>query len=325
MAPNPFQRRFGPPALDGPVPLPTSEQYAGVLLDPGSAFADDELRECTPVLDRRGWPVAIAGSFGSVFRLSDPDGRPVAVKCFTRYAENPGVQQRRYALISSLLGRLNRRWKVDFEVLSKGVLVGSQWHPVLKMEWVQGESLASFIDLSLRRPGALAGVARAFATLVDELAEDGLAHGDLQHGNILVQDDTKLRLVDYGGMYAPDLEPLGVPEKGHENFQSPAREMDFGPDIDRFSAWVIYGSLVALTLEPTLWVRLRAGQRNQLLFNQADFSDPAGSAALRALEESGKGALQALGNALREIWSGGLAWIPRLDPTLLPAPAFVAA
>jgi hypothetical protein len=320
-----FQRRFGSPAADGPVPLPTPDQYAGVLLDPASAFADSDLRDCTPVLDRHGRALAITGSFGSVFRLNDPDGRPVGVKCFTRYSENPGVQQRRLALISSVLGLVNRRWKVDFEVQPKGVLVGSQWHPILKMDWVHGEGLGSFIDRNLRRPGAVEVVARRFATLVDELAEDGLAHGDLQHGNILVEASSKLRLVDYGGMYVPGLETLGVPEKGHENFQSPDRGDEFGPHIDRFSAWVIYGSLVALTLEPSLWVRLRAGQGNQLLFNQTDFADPDASPALRALAESGKGGLRALGETLREIWAAGVAWIPKLDPGVLPTPAHLPA
>jgi serine/threonine protein kinase len=322
---NPLQRRFGAPIRDGAVPLPTNEQYAGALLDPGSAFADDDLRECLPVLDRSGRPVAVAGSFGTVFRFSDPMRRPIAVKCFTRYAENPGSVQRRYAFISSVLSRLHHRWKVDFEVLTKGVLVGTQWHPILKMEWVQGDSLGAFIERNTRRPGALATVAHRFAGLVSDLTQDGLAHGDLHQGNILVEGSGKLRLIDYGGMYVPGLEPLGVPERGHEHYQSPERDVQFGPDLDRFSAWVIYGSLVALTIEPTLWIRLRAGRSEQLLFNQSDFCDPDASPALRALDESGKRPLQALGEVLREVWGAGLARIPRLDTTLLPAPAFLAA
>ncbi|HEY8202268.1 MAG TPA: AarF/UbiB family protein [Actinomycetota bacterium] len=305
--------------------MPTLEQYESVLTHPDSAFADTELRGCAPMLDRHGRPFAVAGKFGSVFRFDHPAGYPLAVKCFTHYAEHPGLHQRRHALISSVLSRLSRRWKVDFDVLPKGVLVGCDWHPILKMQWVEGKSLGSFIDGSLRRPGVLATVARRFASLVADLAEEGLAHGDLHQGNILVEPDMELRLVDYGGMYVPELEPLGVPEKGHKDFQSPDREGQFGPDVDRFSAWVIYGSLVALTIDPTLWFRLRAGRSDQLLFNHADFRDPAGSGALRVLQETGKGALQALAETLRSVWEAGLAQIPKLDPGALPPPAPASA
>jgi hypothetical protein len=72
-------------------------------------------------------------------------------------------------------------------------------------------------------------------------------------------------------------------------------------------------------------VRLRAGQGNQLLFNQTDFADPDASPALRALAESGKGGLRALGETLREIWAAGVAWIPKLDPGVLPTPAHLPA
>lgn len=319
-----LERRFGAIRAGGAAPLPTADQYAQALLDPGSAFADRELRGCAARLDRHGRPLAVAGSFGTVFRLSDPDGRPLAVKCFTRYGEHPGLHQRRYALISSVLSRLSHRWKVDFEVLPKGLLVGTQWHPILKMEWVQGQRLGAYIDRNLRRPQALASLAARFASLVADLGEDGLAHGDLQQGNILVERGAELRLIDYGGMYVPGLEPLGVSETGHEDFQSPHRGGEFGPDMDRFSAWVIYGSLVALTVDPTLWIRLRAGRRDQLLFNHGDFRDPAESPALRALEESGKGALQALAETLRDVWERGLNAIPRLDPGALPAAALAS-
>jgi hypothetical protein len=265
--------------------------------------------------------VAATGSFGSVFRVSHPQGRSLAVKCFTRYAEHPGLFHRRHALVSAVLKRIGHRWKVEFELVPKGVLVERQWYPVLKMEWVQGQDLGSFVDRNLRRPGVVATVAMRFASLAADLAANGLAHGDLQQGNLLVEPNRELRLIDYASMYAPGLESLAVAEKGHEHYQSPDREGQFGPDLDRFSTWVIYGSLVALTIDPTLWVRLRAGRQDQLLFNRGDFSDPAASPALEALTTSGSGALRALGETLRDIWERGLAAVPMLDPDALPAPA----
>jgi len=47
-------------------------------------------------------------------------------------------------------------------------------------------------------------LAERFRTMVSRLKEAGIAHGDLQHGNILVIDDD-YKLVDYDGIYVPSL------------------------------------------------------------------------------------------------------------------------
>ena len=45
------------------------------------------------------------------------------------------------------------------------------------------------------------------------MREHVIAHGDLQHGNIIVQDDGTIRLVDYDGCYVPELAGLKSNEK----------------------------------------------------------------------------------------------------------------
>src|SRR5947207_7795110 len=55
------------------------------------------------------------------------------------------------------------------------------------------------------------------------------------------------------------------------------------PYLDNFSGWVIYVSLVALSIYPNLWQTFRGGD-DCLLFRKRDFEDPDHSGLLKALE-----------------------------------------
>ena len=99
----------------------------------------------------------------------------------------------------------------------------------------------------------------------------GIAHGDLQHGNIKVEAGCRIILVDYDGMFVPSMQGFTSNELGHRNYQHPGRTKDhFGGYLDNFSAWSIYTSLYCLTLDPTLWRKLEAGDEC-LLFRQEDY------------------------------------------------------
>src|SRR5436305_8445438 len=119
----------------------------------------------------------------------------------------------------------------------------------------------------------MAYLAIRFAELVGELRAAGIAHGDLQHGNILVAPGGDLRLTDYDGMYVPALSGLESNELGHRNYQHPGRRRsEFGPHLDDFSSWVIYASLTALSIDPVLWGRLDGGDEC-LLIRSRDLRD----------------------------------------------------
>ena len=84
---------------------------------------------------------------------------------------------------------------------------------------------------------------------MSELRAANIAHGDLQHGNVVVVGD-QLRLLDYDGMFVPALANKQSNECGHRNYQLPKRSRwDYGPHLDHFSAWVIYVSLVAVAVQ----------------------------------------------------------------------------
>ncbi|MGW4561577.1 hypothetical protein ACWEN3_03915 [Streptomyces sp. NPDC004561] len=152
------------------------------------------------------------------------------------------------------------------------------------MEWTEAVTLSSWLDDNHAHPFAVDRLADRFEALTRDLAAHEIAHGDLQHGNLLVASDDTLRLVDYDGMYVPALAGMGGTERGHRNYQSPMRgNDDFGAALDRFSAWVIFLSLKAIASDPALWNRLHEPSGEFLLLTEDDFKSPGGSTRLQTL------------------------------------------
>jgi hypothetical protein len=292
------------------IVLPTASDYREALQNPASTLRDPELRRGRPDLDGFEMPRAISGNSASVFSLRSGVQR-YALKCFTRRVDG---QAERYQMISAALARLRAPWLVRFEFLPEEILIGRVRHPALKMEWVDAVGMIAYVREHLNDTAVLRGLLEGFVALVWELETAGIAHGDLQHGNILVAADGQLRLVDYDGMYVPGLERLGAIEVGHRNYQSPRRTLaDFGPKLDRFSAWVIYTSLAALTIDASLWHRLDAGDE-RLLFGRDDLDPTAASSALDVLELSGNPNLGRLSMFIRDIALRDLESVPPLTP-----------
>ncbi|MGW2278109.1 hypothetical protein [Streptomyces sp. NPDC001770] len=267
--------------------FPSGAAYAEALQHTQLCFRHPELRGARPELTKLGIPRAISGAFASVFSLtSATSGQRYAVKCFTRHVPD---QELRYRAISDRLARLNpaelsQPWKLGFEYLPDAIIVGREYYPVLKMEWIEAVTLSSWLDDHFTDRYAVDRLAERFASLTRDLSDHEIAHGDFQHGNLLVAADDTFRLVDYDGMYVPELSGLGGTERGHRNYQSPLRgNDDFGALLDRFSAWVVFLSLKAVAADPALWGRLHEPSGEFLLLTEDDFRNPVGSTGLRTL------------------------------------------
>lgn len=291
--------------------FPSGGTYVAALQNTGVCFEHPHLRGGTPDLNNLGQPRPISGQFASVFAVTSASGHRYAVKCFTREVPD---QARRYRAISNHLAPLNRPWRVGFEYVTRGIHT-DDWYPVLKMEWVQATDLSRWIDGHLDDRPALAKVASHFANLVTELADVGIGHGDLQHGNVLVTPAGDLKLVDYDGMYVPALGGLEATEFGHRHYQSPLRtQHDFGPDLDRFAAWVIYLSLFAVAVDPMLWRQLREDGAEHLLLARDDFTQPATSYRLYTLLNHSEPQIRRLAGQVRDLLSVPLDAVPALRP-----------
>ncbi len=290
------------------MPWPTPQDYNEAIQSPQISFSDPDLRQGVVEVTSLGLPKPITGGFASVYHVKCKN-RDWAVRCFLREFQD---QQERYGAISKHLRSAKSPYIVGFEFLAQGIRVKGRWYPILKMEWVRGELLNSYIRKHLGQPDAFRELANRWMTMIRALRAAGIAHGDLQHGNILVVNGD-FRLIDYDGMFVPALNGRFSNEVGHRNYQHPQRtEFDFGPTIDNFSAWVIYVSLIALSIDSGLWTQMKAGDEC-LLFRREDFEEPFASQHLSLLSTHRDQRLGALVGLFQSILYRGPGQIPSID------------
>jgi hypothetical protein len=267
-----------------------------------------------------GLPKMISGNFASVFPVTSAAGHQYAVKCFTREVSH---QLQRYMSIGAYLSRLQPWWATDFQFIPDGIQVEASRYPILRMNWVRGLTLARWISNNINQPTAIADLARRFDDMIRDLAAASMAHGDLQAGNLLVADNGALHLVDYDGMYVPGLDALPAGEIGHPDYQPPGRSLtDYGPAMDRFSAWLISLSLKILAADPGLWDQLNPVHDEYLLLNRSDLLDLRSSPRFSVLSSHRNAEVRRLANMARDILTLPSAAIPALaipSPTDIPA------
>ncbi len=273
---------------------PSPQDYNEALQNPDVAFSDTELRRASVVTDSLGLPRPISGSFASVYHLKG-ELKNYAVRCFLHRVPD---QQTRYEMISEFVRQANLDHTVSFECIEQGVQIQGIWFPILKMEWVDGDTLDCFIEKNLHEPDKIANLAEKFQKMCTDLQTTGMAHGDLQHGNILVTTSGDVRIVDYDGMFVPRMSGLLSTERGHRNYQHPARSAGhFNDSLDNFSMLVINLSLRMLARDPSLYARLNAD--DSLLLKFADLADSRRSRAFEILESHPDAEVCRLGKLLR--------------------------
>ena len=179
---------------------------------------------------------------------------------------------------------------VKFHYLEEGIRIHGQWYPLVKMRWVEGFTLNDFIREQLDKPALLERLAQMWIRLGEELRDASMAHGDLQHGNVLLAPKGKsgalaLKLIDYDGMFVPALADIPSGEVGHPNYQHPQRlrEGAYHREIDRFSHLLIYTALRCVRAGGGVELWQRYDNLENLLFREEDFRQPAKSRLLSDL------------------------------------------
>lgn len=273
---------------------PTHADYQESIQNPSFCLKDPDLKAATVACNMLGLPKVMSGNFASVYELGNDDVR-WAVRCFVRQVPN---QHRHYALLSQHLGSIRPECLVGFEYILEGIQLLGRWYPIVKMEWVEGDPLNVFLEDYHSDSDLLLGMAQSFRELVNSLIIHQIAHGDLQHGNVMVTPEKGLKLVDYDGMFVPPLGQVQSPELGHANYQHPKRTPHFyDSSLDRFSALVIFTCLRALAADAGLWNRFYSGEN--LLLTADDYQDPDNSKAFEELLKSPDPSVSKLTQLLR--------------------------
>ncbi len=266
-----------------PGTYPAAGDYYKAVQAPARTFTVPKLQAAEFVWDSLG-PTLARGSSAVVFQAA-VEGRPQALRCYIR---NDASSRDRYsALDAYLAGHDLSPYVSGTTWLDAAIMVNRATWPVLTMEWIDGRTLNEYVDYLVAgsNAAALTTLAGRWRELVALLQRSEFAHGDLQHGNVMVDQEGQLRLVDFDGVWIPQLAGQAPPtEFGHPNYQHPLRHV-WDRWLDTFSALVIYLSLVALGRDPGLWLALYNSKN--LLFAKNDFFPPFKTEAWKQLAALG--------------------------------------
>jgi len=249
--------------------LPSPEQYQQALQQPlARIFKDPQLQQGLIELTPLGLPRIYSGNFALTYEVKAPSGK-FAVRCFHRSSNGLAL---RYAAISSKLKQLQSKYFVPFEYMPSGINVDGSSYPLVKMGWASGETLSQFLSNNFKNSTHLGNLKTSLLALSDFMIASQIAHGDIQLGNLMISSNgNSIQLIDYDGMYVPEIKTMGASEIGHRNFQHPKRSSkEFNEKIDYFSIIALDIALSALQKDPSLWDKTQSDEEG-VIFRANDF------------------------------------------------------
>ena len=263
---------------------PLISEYVRAIQDASSNL--DKLAHLVPVQDDHGEPYRSSGAFAVVFKMKDEQtGKCYALKCFTEEQEG---RAEAYRQIADELDMVDSPYITSVKYMEKELFVDSQCEedefPVLLMDWVEGETMETYISSNYCNQYAMSMLCYRFGKMAAWLRTQSFAHGDIKPDNIIVRPDGSLSLVDYDGMFVPSMKGCKSPTIGIRDFSHPLRTVDdFDETIDDFSLASIALSLKAISMKSTLLDIYGASDR--LLFSENDYRNPSNSKVISALQE----------------------------------------
>ena len=263
---------------------PLISEYVRAIQDASNNL--DKLANLTPVLDDHGEPYRSSGAFAVVFKMKDEQtGKCYALKCFTEEQEG---RAEAYRQIADELEFVDSSYITSVKYLEKEIFVDSSCEedefPVLLMDWIDGETMESYIAENYQDNYAMAMLCYRFCKMAAWLRSQPFAHGDIKPDNIMVRPDGSLTLIDYDGMFVPAMKGQKSPTIGTKDFSHPLRTVDdFDETIDDFALASIALSLKAIALKPSLLDEYGAADR--LLFSAEDYRDLSKSKVMATLQE----------------------------------------
>jgi len=219
-----------------------------------------------------------SGGFSTVFPFVKKDGRKVAIKCWTA---DIGDANKRIQIISEFLENLQSPYFVNIYYHEKALLVNEERHPILIMDWIDGKNFKDYLNENIGDKTEVLKLAERFLTMIKFFHHNKIAHGDLQHGNILVRSNGELVVIDYDSMFVEGLEEINDNIKGLSEYQHPSRKTNLKSNyqLDYFSELIIYLSLLIYAEDISYWNY----QTEYLVFSKEDLLQPNRSMLLTKL------------------------------------------
>lgn len=271
--------------------FPIISEYEVAVKKSGSAVLN--LPESYEFIANRTVPIKFfnfgSGAFAGIFKIRNISSNKVfALRCFLNGGDPDDIN--RTIKVSEYLHTLSDSWVCKSTVYERGITVKGNQFPVILMEWTTGTKVNDYVSSIIADNNKISQLQTKLVELNKSLEAKGIAHGDIQSGNLLVEEsynDIILKLVDYDPMYIPALAGKMATETGHSSFQHSKRtKSHFNEKIDRFSFWLLLTALEAVKFDKTLWNKdLRGGfnDEDNFLFKAKDLLNPQSSQLVNRL------------------------------------------
>ena len=252
--------------------MPTIPSIRTSIENKSVLVLDEHAKNGTFERDARNRLIAYTGGFSVVFPYKTSDGKKWAFRCWHSDVSN---SKKRYETIAKAIRQAQLDFLCDFDYIEKGINVEGVIYPTTRMRWVEGITIKDFIYQNKDSKKTLKSLAENFLKMTHALHEQSLAHGDLQHGNILVDNNNQLHLVDYDSFYCPQLKGKLDTITGLADYQHPSRIVNktVSEKLDYFSELIIFLSILAIAQKPSLAEKYRIKDADRLLFSKEDFKE----------------------------------------------------
>ena len=212
-----------------------------------------------------------SGGFSVAFPVN-VDGEKFCFRCWHTSLGNIGDRLKKLSLE---LKNVQLPYFCDFKYVNKGIVVDGKIMPITRMKWIEGDNLVSYICKHRNRRD-LQNLAKNFYKMCIELHKCHIAHGDLQHGNILVNGKGEIFLIDYDSVYMPALGEQEDIITGKKEYQHPKRKYNKNASekLDYFSELIIYIGIMAISESPNLIEKYNmSSEEDSFLFNSDDYDN----------------------------------------------------
>lgn len=212
-----------------------------------------------------------AGGFTVVFPCI-VNGEKWAFRCWTN---DLGNVKDRYVRFSADMKESKLPYFCDFTYEDVGICVNGRLYPTTRMRWVEGLTVKDYIVEHKDDKNTLKALAYKFMKMCEDLHKFHFAHGDLQHGNILVGKDDNIYLVDYDSFFTPSLKGVSDIVHGIPDYQHPKRKDNLiaNEKLDFFSELIIYISILAVAEKPSFVDEYQLKDAERLLFSREDYTN----------------------------------------------------
>ena len=271
--------------------IPTALEYPGICF-----YGNKFVNGITEIKTKFNFIPVYSGANALVYKIK-LENETYAIKCFTQKPHGYDNQKR----ISEYLKEKNLDFIMIYDTTNTIIVVHENKHiscPILVTQWVSGSTLQNYLN---EKPlTQISTIAKNFLSMISQMENSKIAHGDLQSKNIMIQTDHSLKLIDYDGMYIPELKGKYREEFGLKDYQHPLIKTNkfLNETMDRFSVIVIYLSLLVLSMNPD-WYKKYHDEYN-IIFREKDFINPAESQLFKDISQIHNSEIKKLNTELKK-------------------------